>query len=402
MFWKDGKPVQIIGGDLHYFRILPEYWEDRLLRAKKFGLNTIQTYVPWNLHEPSRGELDFEGIADIVSFLKLCQKLDLLVMCPSYASFCKLLSLLKVLEWDLGGFPPWLLAVEPALKLRSSDPAFLYLSSGDELSDCGCNLLENDLVLQMVALICQDGLDDTIRVSLKTPTHFCYYFNEKGKKTMVLGSRPCPPLRSQKIKKSFLPRVAESLRSSMASSSNSEFQGTYDIFLSFRSLDTRKKFTDHLYEALKREKFQTFRDDDEIERGEIIKSELKKAIENSRMSIIVLSKNYANSMACLFEIQTILEQWKTLDHMILPVFYEVDPLDIKEQAKNLDFGKKKVMTVEEVRGWRAGLKEVASMAGMGLDFGGKKVRVEEMRGWSAALKEVASMAGMVSGNLTDG
>ncbi|KAG5526213.1 hypothetical protein RHGRI_032477 [Rhododendron griersonianum] len=329
MFWKDGKPVQIIGGDLHYFRILPEYWEDRLLRAKKFGLNTIQTYVPWNLHEPSRGELDFEGIADIVSFLKLCQKLDLLVMCPSYASFCKLLSLLKVLEWDLGGFPPWLLAVEPALKLRSSDPAFLYLMSYNSI-------------------------------------------------------------------------VAESLRSSMASSSNSEFQGTYDIFLSFRSLDTRKKFTDHLYEALKREKFQTFRDDDEIERGEIIKSELKKAIENSRMSIIVLSKNYANSMACLFEIQTILEQWKTLDHMILPVFYEVDPLDIKEQAKNLDFGKKKVMTVEEVRGWRAGLKEVASMAGMGLDFGGKKVRVEEMRGWSAALKEVASMAGMVSGNLTDG
>ncbi|KAG5526219.1 hypothetical protein RHGRI_032483 [Rhododendron griersonianum] len=143
------------------------------------------------------------------------------------------------------------------------------------------------------------------------------------------------------------------------------------------------------------------RDDDEIERGEIIKSELKKAIENSRMSIIVLSKNYANSTACLFEIQTILEQWKTSDHMILPVFYEVDPFDIKEQAKNLDFGKKKVMMVEEVRGWRAGLKEVASMARMGLDFGGKKVTVEEVRGWRAALKEVASMAGMVSGNLTD-
>ncbi|KAG5526224.1 hypothetical protein RHGRI_032488 [Rhododendron griersonianum] len=188
----------------------------------------------------------------------------------------------------------------------------------------------------------------------------------------------------------------------MASSSNSEFQGTYDIFLSFRGLDTRKKFTDHLYEALKREKFQTFRDDDEIERGETIKSKLKKAIENSRMSIIVLSKNYANSMACLFEIQSILEQSKTSNHMILPVFYEVDPMDIKEQAKNLNFGKKKVTTVEEVRGWKVGLKEVASMARMGLDFGKKKVTVEEVRGWRAALKEVASMAGMVSRNRTNG
>ncbi|KAI8529665.1 hypothetical protein RHMOL_Rhmol12G0242200 [Rhododendron molle] len=127
MFWKDGKPVQIIGGDLHYFRILPEYWEDRLLRAKAFGLNTIQTYVPWNLHEPSRGELDFEGIADIVSFLKLCQKLDLLVMLRAGPYICA--------EWDLGGFPPWLLAVEPALRLRSSDPAFLDLEKDGMLVD---------------------------------------------------------------------------------------------------------------------------------------------------------------------------------------------------------------------------------------------------------------------------
>lgn len=119
MFWKDGKPFQIIGGDLHYFRILPEYWEDRLLRAKAFGLNTIQTYVPWNLHEPSQGELDFEGIGDIVSFLKLCQKLDLQVMLRAGPYICA--------EWDLGGFPPWLLAIEPALSLRSSDPAFLDL-----------------------------------------------------------------------------------------------------------------------------------------------------------------------------------------------------------------------------------------------------------------------------------
>ncbi|KAK3220499.1 hypothetical protein Dsin_014469 [Dipteronia sinensis] len=119
MFWKDGHPFQIIGGDLHYFRVLPEYWEDRLLRAKAMGLNTIQAYVPWNLHEPKPGKLVFEGIADLVSFLKLCQKLDLLVMLRAGPYICA--------EWDLGGFPAWLLAIKPALKLRSSDPAFLKL-----------------------------------------------------------------------------------------------------------------------------------------------------------------------------------------------------------------------------------------------------------------------------------
>ncbi|XP_048234475.1 beta-galactosidase 17 [Ricinus communis] len=117
MFWRDGKPFRIIGGDLHYFRILPQYWEDRLLRAKALGLNTVQTYVPWNLHEPQPGRLVFEGIADLVSFLQLCQKLDLLVMLRPGPYICA--------EWDLGGFPAWLLAIEPPLKLRSSDPAYL-------------------------------------------------------------------------------------------------------------------------------------------------------------------------------------------------------------------------------------------------------------------------------------
>nr|XP_025887338.1 beta-galactosidase 17 isoform X4 [Solanum lycopersicum] len=119
MFWKDGKPFQIIGGDLHYFRVLPEYWEDRLLRAKALGLNTIQTYVPWNLHEPREGQLVFTGIADIFSFLNLCQKLDLLVMLRVGPYICA--------EWDFGGFPAWLLTIEPAVRLRSSDPAFINL-----------------------------------------------------------------------------------------------------------------------------------------------------------------------------------------------------------------------------------------------------------------------------------
>ncbi|KAL0415095.1 UNVERIFIED_CONTAM: Beta-galactosidase 17 [Sesamum latifolium] len=157
MFWKDGEPFRIIGGDLHYFRVHPEYWEDRLLRAKALGLNAIQTYVPWNLHEPRQGHLVFEGIADIISFLKLCKKLDLLVMLRAGPYICGVFDGIKVdstskfldmsgywnqnafrltitfspflmiVEWDLGGFPAWLLAEEPAIRLRSSDPAFLDL-----------------------------------------------------------------------------------------------------------------------------------------------------------------------------------------------------------------------------------------------------------------------------------
>ncbi|XP_058780235.1 beta-galactosidase 17-like isoform X2 [Vicia villosa] len=119
MFWKNGEPFRIIGGDLHYFRVHPEYWEDRLLKAKALGLNTIQTYVPWNLHEPTPEKLVFEGFANIESFLNLCHKLDLLVMLRPGPYICA--------EWDWGGFPSWLSSMNPSPKLRSSDPAFLKL-----------------------------------------------------------------------------------------------------------------------------------------------------------------------------------------------------------------------------------------------------------------------------------
>ncbi|KAI8531540.1 hypothetical protein RHMOL_Rhmol11G0144500 [Rhododendron molle] len=130
-----------------------------------------------------------------------------------------------------------------------------------------------------------------------------------------------------------------------------------------RGPDTRKKFTDHLNNALTHKGYRTFRDNDEIERGEPIKSELQKAIGDSKIFVIVLSKNYAKSTACMFELQMILEQWKKSDHFILPVFYEVDPLEVKKQAKHLHFRKKEV-THEKVKGWSAALEEVAGMAGM--------------------------------------
>ncbi|XP_057464545.1 disease resistance protein RUN1-like isoform X1 [Actinidia eriantha] len=154
--------------------------------------------------------------------------------------------------------------------------------------------------------------------------------------------------------------MATPLEKPKASVSNSEFKFNYDIFLSFRGLNTRKTFTDHLYHALNRAGFRTFRDHDGVERSENINSELQKAIKHSKMSVIVFSEDYVSSNACLFEVHTILEQCKKSDHFILPVFYDVDPARVKEQATDLE---EKELT-EKAKGWSAALKEVASMAGM--------------------------------------
>ncbi len=109
-------PFYMAIGDIHYFRIYPTDWESRLLLAKDFGLNVIQTYVPWNLHEPKKHEFCFEGIADLDAFLSLCEKLGLYVFLRPSPYICS--------EWDLGGLPSWLLADRNTV-LRSSDPSYL-------------------------------------------------------------------------------------------------------------------------------------------------------------------------------------------------------------------------------------------------------------------------------------
>ena len=69
-FYMDGKPIKIYSGAMHYFRTVPEYWEDRLTKLKLAGFNTVETYTCWNLHEPKPGEFHFDGILDIERFVK--------------------------------------------------------------------------------------------------------------------------------------------------------------------------------------------------------------------------------------------------------------------------------------------------------------------------------------------
>ncbi|GMP99684.1 hypothetical protein CsSME_00047064 [Camellia sinensis var. sinensis] len=124
-------------------------------------------------------------------------------------------------------------------------------------------------------------------------------------------------------------------RANEASSSSSTVQRKYDVLLSFSAIDTRLKFTSHLLAALERHGFYTFRDNTKLNRGEDIGSELLKAIEESSISIIVFSKNYAMSTWCLDELVQVMECRKTFNQIILPIFYNVDPFDVRAQKGSL-------------------------------------------------------------------
>lgn len=115
-FLLNGEKFNIYSGAMHYFRILPEYWEDRLTKMKAAGLNTVETYVPWNLHEPKKGKFDFSGMLDIVKFVETAKKVGLYVIVRPGPYICA--------EWDFGGFPAWLLADEN-IRLRCYDILFL-------------------------------------------------------------------------------------------------------------------------------------------------------------------------------------------------------------------------------------------------------------------------------------
>ena len=118
-FLLDGKPYQIISGEMHFARIPREYWHDRLKMARAMGLNTVATYVFWNNHEPEKGVYDFAGNADVAAFVNAAREEGLWVIVRPSPYACA--------EWEFGGYPWWLIK-EGTMKVRSKDPRFLELS----------------------------------------------------------------------------------------------------------------------------------------------------------------------------------------------------------------------------------------------------------------------------------
>ncbi|XP_060167512.1 disease resistance protein RUN1-like [Lycium barbarum] len=162
----------------------------------------------------------------------------------------------------------------------------------------------------------------------------------------------------------------------MSTSQTPQSRYSFHVFLSFRGEDTRKNFTDHLYTALINAGIRTFRDDDEIRRGENIESELQKGIRESKISLIVFSNDYASSRWCLDELVNILDRRKKEGHTVFPVFYTVSPEDVENQSGsfaeafvnhektgNAETGEKRKVWMEKMEKWRVALKEVAVLEG---------------------------------------
>jgi beta-galactosidase len=114
-FLLDGKPYQIISGEMHYPRVPRAYWRDRFRKARAMGLNTITTYVFWNLHEPRPGVYDFTGQNDLAAYIREAQQEGLNVILRPGPYVCA--------EWELGGYPSWLLKDRDVI-LRSAEPGY--------------------------------------------------------------------------------------------------------------------------------------------------------------------------------------------------------------------------------------------------------------------------------------
>ena len=142
----------------------------------------------------------------------------------------------------------------------------------------------------------------------------------------------------------------------------------YDVFLSFRGKDTRNNFTDHLYTALCQKGFVTFKDDQKLERGDTISPAILQAIQDSRLSVVIFSRNYASSAWCLDELERIHTCMKAQGLIVLLVFYHVKPSEVREQTGRFakafatheeDFS----LNVDKVQRWKSALTQVAELSG---------------------------------------
>ncbi|KAK6775002.1 hypothetical protein RDI58_026003 [Solanum bulbocastanum] len=159
--------------------------------------------------------------------------------------------------------------------------------------------------------------------------------------------------------------------SSYASDSQNCPRWKYHVFLSFRGEDTRKTFTSHLYEGLKNKGIFTFQDNKRLEHGDSIPEELLKAIEESQVALVIFSKNYATSRWCLNELVKIMECKEVNGQIVIPVFYDVYPSEVRHQTESFAeaFSKHEskytndIEGMQKVKRWRTALSAAADLKG---------------------------------------
>ncbi|KAH0708288.1 hypothetical protein KY284_009715 [Solanum tuberosum] len=138
----------------------------------------------------------------------------------------------------------------------------------------------------------------------------------------------------------------------------------YDIFLSFRGEDTCGTFVSHLYKALEQRGIHTFKDDERLEAGKSISAELLKAIEEARFAVVIFSKSYASSRWCLEELAHIIKCKKELEQIVIPVFYDVSPSDVRHQNPPFaDSFSQYKDDMEKVQRWRGAFVEAGKISG---------------------------------------
>ncbi|KAL5577276.1 hypothetical protein UlMin_018975 [Ulmus minor] len=154
----------------------------------------------------------------------------------------------------------------------------------------------------------------------------------------------------------------------VASSSSSTTTKKYDVFISFRGEDTRHNFTSHLCAALRRKKVEIYIDEDGLERGKEISPALLQAIQESKIAVVIFSKNYGSSTWCLEELLEILRCREKNRQEILPVFHNIDPSHVRKQKgsyKNAfdDHEKRFKDRIHKVLEWRDALTKAANSSG---------------------------------------
>lgn len=147
---------------------------------------------------------------------------------------------------------------------------------------------------------------------------------------------------------------------------NNTPQSKYDVFVSFRGEDIRHGLFSHLVKAFPRKQINAFVDE-KLKKGYDISHSLVEAIEGSSISLVIFSENYASSHWCLDELVKIIECKKTYGHFVIPVFYGVDPTDVRHQKKSYEnaFAEhEKRYSSSEVQIWKHALKNSANLSGI--------------------------------------